>query len=257
MEVAERKMILDGYLKEGTLTSFSGISFDEGNPYTYLEAKRLLQLVMQEVRKSKALQERLGVDLVRPGRPAITGSKGGTVWDVLHFGKAKDIDFSKHPHLTFALEPARARVQLTIPNGIDGQLRRNFASQGCPGITAALAEFIQRAAPLILDRGAQPYVLLLQRRYPSQRSEPFVDAWIEFDPRTAFNAKDDANVKLQVQWLEATISAISKRQGNLNLAIGMAFTYDKSQLIRDQSFVKAVVGVWLATKPILEALGVV
>lgn len=39
MEIAESKWSADGYLKEGTLTVFSGIPFNEDNPYNYNEAK--------------------------------------------------------------------------------------------------------------------------------------------------------------------------------------------------------------------------
>ncbi|PLW68270.1 hypothetical protein [Pseudohalioglobus lutimaris] len=38
MEIAERKWSAEAYLKEGTLTEFAGIHFDEQNPYSYGEA---------------------------------------------------------------------------------------------------------------------------------------------------------------------------------------------------------------------------
>lgn len=41
-EVAERKMTESGYLKEGSLTVFTGIHFNQDSQYNYLEAKRLL-----------------------------------------------------------------------------------------------------------------------------------------------------------------------------------------------------------------------
>jgi len=257
MEVSEQKMLSDEYLKGGyTLTTFTGISFDTDNPYTYLAGKRLLQLAMQELRKSRALQEQLGVNVGRPGRPAITGSKGSHVWDVLQFSAADKREFSEFPHLTLGIEREQVRAQLTLPNGIDGQLRRRLAILGFSGLQAALSEFVQRAAPLLMrDPGATPYVLVLQRRYPSQRAEPFVDARVEFDPRTAVDAGYDDTVKLQEEWLEATVAAFSKRQANLNLSFGVAFKYGKSKSLGQASFISTVEDVWLATKPILVALG--
>lgn len=256
MEVAERRMLADLYLKEGTLTSFAGITFDEENPYSYLEAKRQLQLMIQELRRSNTLQSQLGVNLTGAGRAAITGKKGSHVWDVLTFVKANGTDFSRYPHLTLGIERDMARVQLTVPNGIDGPLRRRFSDHGFPGVKAALADYLKRASPVLeRDSGAKPYVLIVQRRYPSQRSEPFVDAWVEFDPRTALGP-EAGNVKLQAQWLDATVSAFAKPQSNLNISFGMAFPYGKSQSVNQASFVEVTESVWLATAPILEALGV-
>lgn len=53
MEIAEGRMAADEYLTDGTLTMFSGIDFSDKNPYTYLEAKRVLKLLMEELRKNK------------------------------------------------------------------------------------------------------------------------------------------------------------------------------------------------------------
>lgn len=257
MELAERRMLEEQYLREGTLTTFSGIPFDEENPYSYLEAKRLLQLVIQELRKRNALQAQLGVNLEGSGRPAITGKKGNVVWDVLTFAKANGLGFSKYPHLTLGIERDQARVQLTVPDGINGQLRRTFAGHGCEGIRGTLADFLRGVTPVMeRDHGARPYVFILQRRYPSRRSEPIVDAWVEFDPRTAIEA-GASNIKLQEQWLDATVDAFSKPQSNLNISFGMAFPYGKSQLVSQAAFVELAEMVWLATTPILEALAVV
>jgi len=141
MEVVERKMLSDEYLKGGyTLTIFTGISFDADNPYSYLEGKRLLQLAMQKLRESKALQEELGVNVGRPGRPAITGSKGSHVWDVLQFSAADKREFSEFPHLTLGIEWEQVRAQLTLPNGIDGEFRHRLAILGFSGLQAALSE---------------------------------------------------------------------------------------------------------------------
>ncbi len=250
-------MLTDEYLKgEYTLTTFTGISFDTDNPYTYLAGKRFLQLAMQELRKSKALQEELGVNVGRLGRPVITGSKGNHVWDVLHFTAAGQREFSEFPHLTLDIERDQVRAQLTLPNSVDRQLRRRLAILGFSGLQTALSEFVQRAATLLMrDPGATPYVLVLQRRYPSQRAEPFIDARVEFDPRTAVDAGHDDTVKLQEEWLGATVAAFSKRQANLNLSFGVAFKYGKSNSLGQKSFISTVEDAWLATKPILVALG--
>lgn len=51
IEVLEAKLVRNDYLKGGTLTVFAGIPFGKDEPYTYLNAKRLLRLAMDELRK--------------------------------------------------------------------------------------------------------------------------------------------------------------------------------------------------------------
>jgi len=55
MEILEVKLTNDGYLKEGILTVFSGIPFTEDSPYNYPEAKRLIKLAMEDLRRCKVL----------------------------------------------------------------------------------------------------------------------------------------------------------------------------------------------------------
>jgi hypothetical protein len=89
-EVAETKMIKDEYLKEGTLTRFTGIHFDNDNPYSYPEAKRLLELLMGELKTNKKLIKEMGIDPHSTGRGAITGQRGYAVWDFISVAEARN-----------------------------------------------------------------------------------------------------------------------------------------------------------------------
>ena len=88
LEIFESKNLADNYNIRGTLTMFDGFHFDDERPFYYREAKRLLRLLGEELRKNKGL-EALGVDLEAPGRGMITGSQGGVVWDYLQFKGAE------------------------------------------------------------------------------------------------------------------------------------------------------------------------
>ena len=80
LRAAEVRLAREDYLTEGTLTMFDGFRFSADNPYTYGEAKRLLNLAMTELRKDKSLQ-RLGMDpLLRDGArsQAAVGRLSGT-----------------------------------------------------------------------------------------------------------------------------------------------------------------------------------
>jgi hypothetical protein len=111
MEVAERKWPAEGYLKEGTLTEFSGIRFDEANPYSYPEGKRLLKLMTSELRKHPDLKR--VIDAKAAGRKAITGKRGAAVWDFLRLKALKsDVTHTKHPHMTLSIGKEAIRAGL-------------------------------------------------------------------------------------------------------------------------------------------------
>ncbi|MBM3303054.1 MAG: PD-(D/E)XK nuclease family protein, partial [Deltaproteobacteria bacterium] len=127
MEVAERRMTEDGYLKEGALTEFNGIPFGEDRPYNYTEAKRILRLATTALRSKKGLQKNALADLDAPGRPAITGKHGCAVWDYIPITRAlKDKPFNWSPHLTLGIEKERALITLTVPSGLDPHMRKNL-----------------------------------------------------------------------------------------------------------------------------------
>lgn len=75
LEIAERKMADDEYLRTGTLTTFTGTPFDESNPYSYGEAKRVMRLMAERLRKRVDLKS-LGMD------PSVSGRKGTTYLSV-------------------------------------------------------------------------------------------------------------------------------------------------------------------------------
>jgi hypothetical protein len=257
MEVTEARMLADGYLKEGTLTAFSGIHFDNQNPYSYAEAKRLLRLMTDELRKRQTLVKRLGMNPTGAGRGAITGQDAGRVWDFLRLKAAtEDKVFTKFPHLTLSIENDRAVAQITIPDGLDGEYRRKLKAGGYDGFKQLVADFVCGADSVLkTDTSATPIIIVVQRHYPSQRSEPICDARMEFDPRTALGNKSD--VKFQEQWLQAAYDAFANKQANIQVAVGLQFSFAKSQAIRDAAFVDLVEQSYLACEPFLKVMGLV
>lgn len=255
MEAAEGRMLTDGYLKEGTLTTFTGIPFGEDTPYSYREAKRLLKLLMDDLRARTALAEKLGANLPALGRKAITGTGANSVWDFLRLGEVEgDAAFTKHPHLTLSVGRDRVLVQITIPNGMDGRLRKALVGLGFDGFNDTLAKVLKAAsAVLAKDPGAVPYFMLLQRHYPTQRSEPITDATLEFDLRTAFT-DDASDVKAQPEWLGMAFHSFANKRSNLQLSVGISFPYRRSVTVEDAKFADMVERSWLACGPLLKAM---
>jgi hypothetical protein len=255
--VAENRSAEEGYLTAGTLTTFAGIPFRHGEPYNYPEAKRLLKLAIAELRKNRQLVRELGMDPKGTGRGAITGKDGVAVWDFLRLkGSRSNAPFTNRPHLTLSIEADRVLAIVTVPHGIESRMRKNLVELGHDGfqdlletVNARLLRALRKAP------GASPWVITVQRRYPSQRSAAIVDARIEFDLRTAFQqARKGLKVRPQPQWLEATHKALSRKRSNLQVSVGAIFPYRTCPATTDHKIVDHVANVWLACKPFLEVM---
>ncbi len=101
--------------------------------------------------------------------------------------------------------------------------------------------------------GLRPVVNLVQRHYPSQRSEPIYDAVLRFDPRTAFEPAHGVkvDVKPQPQWLRLAYEVLESRKSNLQLQIGAEFMYASCEAVRTEKIADAVAAVWRACQPFL------
>ncbi len=256
-EIAESKLAEEGYLKEGTLTVFSGVPFDEDEPYNYPEAKRLLKLAMDELRQRKDLQQQLGMNPKGVGRGAITGRGGIAVWDFLRIKGSDDGEpFTKYPHLTLGLQHDRLLVMITIPHGITSAFRKNLVDLGFDGFSDLMATVNNNLMKVLRKaKGAAPWVDMVQRRYPSQRSEAIVDARIEYDLRTAFPSRSLKQlVKTQPEWLKATYDALSKKRSNLQVAVGAIFPYGACNVTKSPEVLDHVANTWIACKPLLDVM---
>ncbi len=255
--VAEQRFSGEGYPMVGTLTTFAGIPFGADEPYNYPEAKRLLKLAMDELRKNSRLVRQMGIAPHASGRSAITGRDGSAVWDFLQLqGLKKGEAFTKLPHLTLAIEEDRLLVMVTIPHGIRSELRRNLVDLGSNGFQALFSNLnTELLRALHKAKGATPWVAVVQRRYPSQKSAAIFDARIEYNLQTAFSKKQSkAVVKSQPQWLEATYDALSRKRSNLQIAVGASFPYRLCKATNSSRIVDHIAHAWLACRPLLDAM---
>lgn len=256
MEILEAKLTINGYLKEGTLTVFSGIPFTEDNPYNYPEAKRLIKLAMEDLRNRKTLVKQLGMNPKGVGRGAITGKDGVAVWDFLRLKGSKDTEnFTKYPHLTMGIGQDRLLVIVTVPHGIKPEFRKNIVDLGFEGFEELMLQVNKNLTKALRKaKGAAPWVDVVQRRYPSQRSMAIIDARVEYDLRTAFPRTKQQPVKTQPQWLLATFDALSNKRSNLQVAVGAAFPYRRCEKTRSPEILDYVEETWLACKPLIDQM---
>ena len=243
---------LHSMMVEGSLTMFSGITFSEAEPYTYLEAKRVLKLLVDELRQDHRLPAQLGADTGADGRPAITGREQDSVWDLIPLKAAAGHVHTSFPHLTLSIERNRVRVQLTLPNSLQTALRQRI--YGDPETFGKVVESFGKNAEKLVSRdsGARPFIEVVQRHYRSQRSVPTIDASIRADPRTFTGSNSE--IKRQAEWINAIYGALSRPKSNLQLGIGFDFLYGKSTTVNTHEFSRTVSDAWLSARPALVAM---
>ncbi len=251
-EVAEAQMAQDEYLREGTITEFSGVSF---NPYTYLEGKRVLRLLMQKIRENKQFIREMGIDQDAQGRSSIT--RQDLLWDFMRIRntQGKQTQFQCYPHCTVGIGPERAEAMITFPHGMSSTLRNRLSGD-------SYDEFAQRlqSAAIEIDnslkglKGYRPVARIMQRRYQTQRSVPYKDAVIEFDPRVTLGMKKPQvgpPIKQQEEWARATYELLKNKRSNLQFQIGAEFYHNKYDELNDKDADKYFIAVFTALKAFL------
>ena len=253
LEIVEAKLIDTKQFVEGTLTMFSGFPFGKDHPFTYLEGKRVLELSLGELRTRRDLKTHLGMNQKAPGRPAITGRQGDAVWDFLSLSSsAKEENFTKYPHLTLGIVSQAVEAMVTVPNAVNNVMRRNLKQLGEEGFQELAREVLNNLKPLLrVHKGATPWFRGVQRRYPSQKATPFIDARIDFDLRTAVSSGGPP--KTQPRWLSAAYgSFVNKEHSNYQIQMGVLFRYERCPELRHADAIDLIAEAWLACKPLVD-----
>ena len=200
-EIAERRLVQEEYLRRGHLTVFTGIPFCSKYPYNYLEAKRLIRLMMKELHGDSDLLEKLNLDAKNSGRPAITGKDGTAVWDYMSLKESGSQAFNEYPHFNVAISWQQLGAHLMLPNKMASSVRRKFNSLTFEEFFGIIEDINnQMESVLRVEPYARPRITVTQRRFPSQKAKPFVDAVIDLDIRTAISSKN-SKVKIQSEWV--------------------------------------------------------
>lgn len=259
LEVAEVQADMKAHIRQGTLTRFAGVPFDESNVYLYSQAKRLLGLLRGELLRDRRLERRLGMNRNCPGRGAIKGSSSSSVWDFISIKASRRDDvFTQNLHLTLGISDERVDAYVTVPNGIRSRLRNALLGADYANFHAIIAETTHRLNKVLRRYpGARPCITVVQRRFATQSSPARHDAVIRFDPRTAVPVRGRTRgpiVLKQPQWLIATEQALRHRRSNLQLQVGVEFPYATCKVCRSADLTRAVADVWLACEPIVRAI---
>lgn len=258
-EIAETKFADTGYLKEGTLTEFSGFHFDEKNPYNYLEAKRVLRLAMEDLRKNKKLCSTLGIGPNISGRSKLTGKEDSCVWDYLALAQSDGQGkFNEFPHFTLLVGEEALYPFVGFPNEIKSKFRRNLLNGGKEQFLESFYEILQDMEKTTNNVvGATPWVRIKQRHFPSRRSIPISDAVLEFDLRTARKDSGDTTpkgsaVKCQPIWLDALYELFKSNQGNIELNVGIQFKYAHCQEVKSPKILDVIAETWITCRPLIK-----
>ena len=253
-DVAESRMANDHYLKEGTITEFSGISFD---PYTYLEAKRVLRLLTQKIRDDGQFIREMGLD-AESERSSITDQP--RVWDFVSFlpPDGGEIAFQKYPHCTVAIGPDDAEAMMTVPHATSRHLRNRLLGDSFN----EFSERLHATSDVLIDaldgiKAYRPTVRVMQRRYPSQRSIPLRDGDLEFDIRTIFgepNPSYGPPIKQQTEWARMVYELLRNKRSNIQFQVGVQFYYPKFDELAQKNADRHFVAVFRALRPFISPI---
>ena len=252
--VAEAKMTSEEYLQEGTITEFSGISFE---PYNYLEGKRVLRLLTQKLRENSKFIHEMRLDPAS-GRPSITDQR--RIWDFISFLPPDSgvLAFQKFPHCTVAIGPVDAEAMITFPNGMRSVLRKQLRGFTLEEFTARLEQASHElTASLTGLKAYRPIVRLMQRRYPSQSSVPLIDGSIEFDIRASFGDPKPhfgPPIKKQQQWPQAAYDLLANKHSNIQFQIGVQFHYPQFDELADKEADRYFIDAFRALRPFAGAV---
>jgi len=249
LEVMEARLTNLEQMSSGTLTSFNGFNFSEDTGYNDLEAKRVLRLAMDELRKREDLRSELGIDPRRSGRKALRGA-----WDILVFATSREGDkFTSEPHLTLGVERDCVSAMVTLPNNASAALR-HLVRSGEDEFHAMVDAVLTNMRPILsVCPGMEPRLRAEQRHWRARSAPALVDAQIDVDLRT-YSDEGDA-VKRQPQWIGATFAALKYKNSNLGLQIGARFPYGTCKEMQETKALGHVAAAWIASKPYICALG--
>lgn len=251
LEVSEVRMSEEGHLKDGTLTKFDGFKFSERNPYTYGEAKRLLGLVREELRKDKRLLD-LGVDVTAPGRSAIKGKAAVSVWDYFQLqGRPAGSSHTRYPHLTFAINRDHLEIAITIPDSVDRSVRRRFEQLGVKGLTQLHGEILRGVKKMKVPE-ARALAWVVQRHYATQSSQPSTDATMMFRLETSLPG-GKGRIKHQPDWLHLLATLPAAKRSNIQFQYRIEVPWNAHH-IQSPKAIDVIVNGWVALKPVLDAL---
>ncbi len=253
IEILEAKMAQKEQLKSGTLTKFSGVPFKNENPYTYIQAKRILELIMDELKKRKGIKN-LGVDSNHPGRPAIKSGKDNSVWDFMKLRSSSINDaFTRHPHLTVVINAETVQVLVTMPNRVKNKIRISVFGKDIEPFASLIEKIAKNMKSVTrMEPTAMPYLQVLQRHYKSQSSTPIVDAILRYDIRTVLKKQESKQPKIQPQWIQTTYDVMTHKKSNIQFEFGVIFPYQDSKILSKPKAIDAFEKAFVAIKPFLE-----
>jgi PD-(D/E)XK nuclease superfamily len=253
-EALEAQMVRNEQLLEGMLTEFTGFHFTNPEEYSYLEAKRVLRLALAELRKNRELRRATEMDPLLEGRKILTGRDDDAVWDFLQVAAARRAkNHTSNLHLTLGINRRFLDAMVTIPDGLERRSRRRLIELGISGFHALLSEVLLNLSGVLKsERFAVPTLRVVQRRYPTQRARPFLDAALEVDLRTAIDrgTRITKQPRKQPEWIDAAYNAFSNKRSNLQMQVGVVFPFERCPLMDTTHALKLIAGSWIACGPL-------
>lgn len=251
MQVFEQKMLSQEYNIKGTITVFDGLRFDDNNPYTYREGKRLIRLLGDLLQERSDLHK-IGVDPEGSRRPAITGKATDGVWDFLPLVVASDAkSFTSFPHLTLVVHRSHATAAITVPNDVKGGFRSKLKRAGLDGFMTLISQLEKGIRPIVRrSNEAKPMIYATQRHHLGQKSPAVVDARLETDLRTACRTSS-SKVRYQPEWVAAIYELLVHKRSNIQFGVEVQFKYT-CPVVQSREAEDLFAETWKALLPLVD-----
>jgi hypothetical protein len=251
IEVLEGQRIQEGKLVDGNLTTFVGFPFSKEDTYSSREARRLMGLAVRELRDHTLLKGLLSND---EKNSQIRNTEDGA-WTTLNLKEfVAERDFTKVPHLTLSISKACVDAMLTLPNNMQGPLRKNLRNLGEGGFQNRIGDVVNGMERMFqLSPNAVAFFRGQQRRYRGRRDKnPQMDALLEGDLRTALESK--SGPKHQPVWLDAAYKAfVDKSDYNFEIQFGARFSFlTCGEELNSKKAIELIAHAWCSCIPIVK-----
>jgi hypothetical protein len=105
-------------------------------------------------------------------------------------------------------------------------------------------------AVLVRSDGAKPFIYVVQRHFPAQRSRGIKDGRLDVDMR-ALAGCAEAGVRRQPEWIDAIYTLLTHKRSNIQFGVEVHFKYN-CPLVQSREVVNLFAGTWIALKPLLD-----
>ena len=230
-----------------TMTTFTGVPFDNNTPYNYLTAKHSLRWLRDYL--AEALDSNGTLPQVNPTkrRPKVTDDPDG-VWDVVGRGPPER-QFTSDPHLTVEVAREFAAVGFTVPNRALTPYWKQLRGKSPAEWEDLFIRVHHEVDSLTAPHQAIAELEILQRHYPN-RAREVRDAHLVVSLDAIQERKRDLGTKTVMAWTGLAGEVVKAHsRANIQLSLRITYPYRPGSTVHEPEFKDEIVRAAQALLP--------